>query len=81
MLSGVELVKDRHSREPDPELGQAITKRCMDLGLSMNIVSVPGSAMSAVWRIAPPLTATAQEIDKGLDMLDEAIGDVVAGRG
>lgn len=81
MLYGVELVKDRHSREPDPELGQAITRRCMDLGLSMNIVSVPGSSMSAVWRIAPPLTATTGELDLGLEMLDQAIGEVVAGRG
>jgi len=80
MLYGVELVKDRHTREPDPELGQAITRRCMDLGLSMNIVSVPGSTMSAVWRIAPPLTATTAEIDSGLDRLDTAITDVLAGR-
>ncbi len=78
MLYGVELVKDRHSREPDPERGAAITRRCMDLGLSMNIVSVGG--MAAVWRIAPPLTASEAEIDQGLDILDTAIGDVVAGR-
>ncbi|MCT8971787.1 aspartate aminotransferase family protein [Microbaculum marinisediminis] len=80
MLYGVELVKDRHSREPDPETGQAITRRCMELGLSMNIVSVPGSTMSAVWRIAPPLTATREDIDKGIDRLDTAITEVVAGR-
>jgi len=53
----------------------------MELGLSMNIVSVPGSTMSAVWRIAPPLTATTQEIDLGLEMLDQAVSEVVAGRG
>jgi 2,2-dialkylglycine decarboxylase (pyruvate) len=81
MLYGVELVKDRHGREPDPDTGQAITRRCMELGLSMNIVSVPGSAMSAVWRIAPPLTASKDEIDQGIGMLDQAIGEVVAGRG
>ncbi|MEJ8574132.1 aspartate aminotransferase family protein [Microbaculum marinum] len=78
MLYGVELVKDRHSREPDAERGAAITRRCMELGLSMNIVSVGG--MAAVWRIAPPLTAGREEIDKGLDILDTAISDVVAGR-
>ncbi len=71
-------VRDRHSREPDPERGAAITRRCMELGLSMNIVSVGG--MAAVWRIAPPLTASEDEIDQGLDILDTAIGDVVAGR-
>lgn len=78
LLYGVELVKDRMRREPDPETGAAVTRRCMELGLSMNIVSVGG--MAAVWRIAPPLTVTKDEIDRGLDMLDTALGDVTAGR-
>jgi len=80
MLYGVELVKDRHSREPDPEIGATITRRCMELGLSMNIVSVPGSTMSAVWRIAPALTASRDEIDLGIEMLDQAIGEVIVDR-
>jgi 2,2-dialkylglycine decarboxylase (pyruvate) len=71
LLLGVEIVKDRHSREPDPARGRAITRRCMELGLSMNIVSVGG--MAAVWRVAPPLTVTAAEIDRGLEILDEAM--------
>jgi hypothetical protein len=33
-------------------LGARITKRCLDLGLSMNIVQLP--AMGGVFRIAPP---------------------------
>jgi 2,2-dialkylglycine decarboxylase (pyruvate) len=71
LLLGVEIVKDRHSREPDPARGRAITRRCMELGLSMNIVSVGG--MAAVWRVAPPLTVTEAEIDRGLEILDEAM--------
>ena len=38
----------------------------------MNIVSLPG--LASVWRIAPPLTATPAEIDEGLAILDQAIG-------
>lgn len=71
LLLGVELVKDRGTREPDAERGRAITEACMARGLSMNIVAVGG--MSAVWRIAPPLTVTPEEIDRGLAILDEAI--------
>jgi 2,2-dialkylglycine decarboxylase (pyruvate) len=71
LLLGVEIVKDRHSREPDPARGRAVTRRCMELGLSMNIVSVGG--MAAVWRVAPPLTVTDAEIDRGLEILDEAM--------
>jgi 2,2-dialkylglycine decarboxylase (pyruvate) len=76
LLQGIELVKDRHSREPDAVLGRKITKRCMDLGLSMNIVSV--GVMSAVWRIAPPLTVSKDEIDRGVEIMDQAISSVLA---
>ena len=76
LLQGVELVKDRQTREPDAATGGAITRRCMELGLSMNIVAVGN--MAAVWRIAPPLTVSEAEIDRGIAMLDQAIGEVVA---
>ena len=71
LLQGVELVKDRETREPDAERGRAITDACMERGLSMNIVAVGG--MAAVWRIAPPLNVTEAELDRGLEMLDDAI--------
>lgn len=71
LLQGVELVKDRETREPDAERGRAITDACMARGLSMNIVAVGG--MAAVWRIAPPLNVKPEEIDRGLEILDDAI--------
>ncbi|PSR13241.1 MAG: aspartate aminotransferase family protein [Bacteroidetes bacterium] len=71
LLLGVEIVKDRHTREPAPELGWAISKRCLELGLNMNIVRLPG--MSGVFRIAPPLTVSYEELDLGLSILDQAI--------
>ena len=74
LLLGVELVADRSSRKPAPELGAALTDRCFDLGLSMNIVHLPG--MGGVARIAPPLTVSDDEIDLGLTLLDQALTDV-----
>jgi len=71
LLWGVEIVKDRESRAPDPELGAAITRRCLELGLNMNIVHFAG--LSSVWRIAPPLTVTSEEIDAGLTIMDQSI--------
>ncbi len=65
---------DRASRKPAPEIGAAISRRCFELGLSMNIVQLP--AMGGVFRIAPPLTVTDAEIDLGLSILDQAITDV-----
>ena len=70
LLLGLEVVKDRMSKEPAPELGAAITRRCMELGLSMNIVQLPG--MGGVFRIAPPLTISDSEIDLGLSILADA---------
>ena len=77
LLLGVELVHDRESRKPDPETGRAVTARCLEMGLSMNIVSVGG--MAAVWRIAPPLTVAKEEIDRGLAILDDAMTAVTQG--
>jgi 2,2-dialkylglycine decarboxylase (pyruvate) len=76
LLQGVELVKNRESREPDAAMGRAITRRCMELGLSMNIVAIGN--MAAVWRIAPPLTVTRDEVERGIAIIDQAIGEVIA---
>ena len=76
LLWGVEIVKDRLSREPNPEIGAAVSRRCLELGLSMNIVNFPAS--SSVWRIAPPLTVSSQEIDSALAILDQAVGECLA---
>jgi len=73
---GVQLVMDRERREPDAVIGRAITERCMELGLSMNIVAI--GTMAAIWRIAPPLTVSAEEINRGIAILDQAIVDVLA---
>lgn len=73
LLLGVELVKDRDTRQPYPEMGARITRRCLELGLSMNIVAL--ASMGSVWRIAPPLTVTQEELAQGLDILDRAIAD------
>ncbi len=73
LLLGVEIVKDRASKVPAPELGAAISERCLQYGLSMNIVRIRG--YGGVFRIAPPLTVTQAELDEGLAVLDRAIGE------
>lgn len=75
LLRGVEIVADRETKSPAPELGAAITRACMAHGLSMNIVTLPG--MGGVFRIAPPLTVTESEIDLGLELLGKSIESVV----
>ena len=73
LLLGVELVKDRESREPDHRLGALTTDRCFELGLSMNIRRRP--ERGSVWRIAPPLNVSRDELDRGVAMLDQALSE------
>ncbi|WP_326834736.1 aspartate aminotransferase family protein [Amycolatopsis rhabdoformis] len=76
LLAGLELVVDRTTKESSDELGALVTRRCLELGLHLNIVQLKG--MGGVFRIAPPLTATEDELSLGLSILDEAIGDARA---
>ncbi|MEU0280850.1 aspartate aminotransferase family protein [Streptomyces sp. NPDC088147] len=77
MLAGLELVVDRETKRTSDELGARVTRRCLELGLHTNIVQLPG--MGGVMRIAPPLTATEDELSLGLTILDQAIGEAGAG--
>ncbi|WP_062205243.1 aspartate aminotransferase family protein [Streptomyces sp. NBRC 109706] len=78
LLQGIELVDDRATKAPADALGQAVTAACLDRGLHLNIVQLPG--MGGVFRIAPPLTITEEELHTGLDILATAIKTVLAGR-
>jgi 2,2-dialkylglycine decarboxylase (pyruvate) len=75
LLHGIELVTDRATKQPADRLGQAVTAACLQRGLHMNIVQLPG--MGGVFRIAPPLTVSDAELDTGLDILDAALTDTV----
>lgn len=71
LLRGIELVKDRETREPYHELGAMTTQSCLELGLSMNIRRRP--ERGSVWRIAPPLTVSATDIDLAMTIFDQAL--------
>ena len=79
LLVGVELVRDRHSRKPWPGLAKAVVRRALELGLQS---ALSGSArdpeLGAVWKLAPPMTVSAQEIDRGLEIIDRALADAAA---
>jgi len=76
LLRGIELVKDRETREPNHELGALTTERCLQLGLSMNIRRRP--ERGSVWRIAPPLTVTRDDVDLAMTIFDQALTDMKA---
>ncbi|WP_296392699.1 aspartate aminotransferase family protein [Reyranella sp.] len=71
LLLGVELVRDRASRVPAHRLGALTTTKCFENGLSMNIRRRP--ERGSVWRIAPPLTVSTDEIDRAVDILEKSL--------
>jgi 2,2-dialkylglycine decarboxylase (pyruvate) len=75
LLLGVELVQDRAARQPAHALGALTTQKCFEKGLGMNIRRRP--ERGSVWRIAPPLTVSHDEIDRAVSILDEALRESV----
>ena len=71
LLMGLEVVKDKATKAPGYELGARIMEEAMQRGLSMNVVKLPG--MGGVFRIAPPLTVTADEIDQALSIVADSM--------
>ncbi|OZC81617.1 aspartate aminotransferase family protein [Rhodococcus sp. 06-418-1B] len=77
LLRGLEFVTDKESKTPADDLGKKVTAACLERGLHLNIVQLPG--MGGIFRIAPPLTTTETELHDGIDILDASISAVLAG--
>jgi 2,2-dialkylglycine decarboxylase (pyruvate) len=69
LLLGLDLVKDRRTKAPDPELAQRVARECLDLGMMTSVVR----GGFGIFRIAPPITIEAEEIDQGVDIFDRAL--------
>ena len=73
LLHGVELVLDRQTKTPATDLGMKVSRRCLELGACLNI----GRRNTAsVFRIAPPLTVSREEIDQAIAIFDQALTEV-----
>lgn len=78
LLMGLEIVSGRNSKQPAFELGGRIGEEAMRRGLSTNIVKMP--SMGSVFRIAPPLTVTDDEIAQGVGIFKEAMEAALTAR-
>lgn len=67
LMVGMELVKDRSSREPDP----AASRRLVDTAFQHGLLLL-GCGKSVV-RVAPPLVIDEVDIDRGLELLGEVL--------
>ncbi len=73
---GVELVRDRETREPAAKEAAKVVFRAHELGLVVYYVGMN----SNVLELTPPLTLTEAEAEEAVAILGEALADVAAGR-
>ncbi len=74
MMVGVEFVKDRTSREPAPEIVEALVHGAFERGLLLL-----GAGKSTL-RLAPPLVVDEYDVDTALRMIGEGLESQVGGR-
>lgn len=76
VLYGVELVKDRGTKEPASDLCRAVVAQCQNDGL---LVQSRGShGRMNVIRLVPPMVSTDAEIDRGMAILEKALRTCIA---
>jgi 4-aminobutyrate aminotransferase/(S)-3-amino-2-methylpropionate transaminase len=64
-------------REPTPDAAKATTAAAFEKGLLLLACGLDGNVI----RLLPPLTAADEELERGLTLLEESLGDAGADRG
>ena len=73
LLQGIELVRDRRTKEPATAEGKAIAERCLDDGLIFSV-----RREGSVLRFVPPASTTEAQIDRAVGILEDALSQVSA---
>lgn len=72
LVIGVELVKDKKTKEPAPDL----TRRMIDLAAQQGLLIGSVGTFGNVIRVAPPLVITEEEAQESLDLFERALGQL-----
>jgi 4-aminobutyrate aminotransferase-like enzyme len=74
LMCGVEIVGDRDTKAGDVDLARRIGEEMYQLGLWANLSS--HASFSGVFRIAPPIVLTEDQLRQGLQIMEEAFASV-----
>ncbi|MDF1594760.1 MAG: aminotransferase class III-fold pyridoxal phosphate-dependent enzyme [Acidimicrobiia bacterium] len=77
LMIGVELVSDRATRTPDPGAMDFIAS----YGVAHELIVIPCGPDGNIIRFIPPLTATLDELDAAIDVIDGALAAYEGGPG
>ena len=69
LVIGIELVLDPDSKEPATDAADRVMYRCLDRGLNFK------TTMGNVLTLTPPLITTVEDMDRALDVIDEALAE------
>ncbi|OJD35574.1 uncharacterized protein BKCO1_160002 [Diplodia corticola] len=71
LMAGVEIVSSRETKQGDAALGFRISSKMAELGVWAQLSTLP--AFGGVFRIAPPINITEEQMDHGLAVMEEAL--------
>ncbi|MFZ0739428.1 MAG: aspartate aminotransferase family protein [Candidatus Acidiferrales bacterium] len=72
LMQGLELVKDRRTKEPAPEATTQVLERTRENGLLIG----KGGLYNNVIRMAPAMNISKADVDEGIRLLDKSFGEV-----
>lgn len=72
LMQGLELVKDRKTKEPAPEATVQLMERCRAHGLLIG----KGGLFGNVIRLSPPLNIAESDVDEAIAVMDKSFGEL-----
>lgn len=72
LMVGIEMVRDRDTKEPAPEEAAKV----VNLALKQGVIINRGGRYENVLKMSPPLVITAEQLDNAINILERAIATV-----
>ena len=76
LMQGLELVKDRKTKEPAPDQTNQFMERCRSNGLLIG----KGGLYGNVIRLSPPLNIRRSDVDEAIELMDKSLFELGKGK-